>query len=452
MTLLSLDPRALVFAANVRTEVSLSREFVASVRERGVLQPVVAYPGEEGPVVEFGHRRTLAALECGLAQIPVVLVAAPEGVDRVTDQLVENDQRAGLSTAERVAGWEQLAAFGLSASAIAKRTGAKKTDVTTGLMVAGSELASKAGQRWEFLTLEHTAAIAEFDSDPEAVKAIVAAAKAGRFEHTVQRMRDERTDKETFARARAELVEAGVEVIDRDLVTWPVARLDDHGIDAAEHASCPGHAAYLGHSFGIGERVLVAVFVCRDVLAHGHVDTTQAPVGEGRRLSEEEKAARRVAVERNKQWRSATVVRRDWLRAFAARKSAPLGAERFLLTCLVTGDHPLRQAMEAGWPLLRDLLGLTAGESDRFRHGAQVAVLMETVSAASPKRALLLCAAAVLCAWEDRTGPHTWRHHGADTARYLGQMAEWGYELSEIESHAITGEEPAAAAEVSSGE
>ncbi|SDG82650.1 chromosome partitioning protein, ParB family [Pseudonocardia oroxyli] len=417
-----------------------------------MLQPVVAYPGVEGPVVEFGHRRTLAALKCGLPNIPVMLVEVPEGADRVTDQLVENDQRAGLSTAERVAGWEQLAAFGLSASAIAKRTGAKKTDVTTGLKVAGSELASRAGQRWDFLTLEHTAAIAEFDSDPEAVKAIVAAAKTGRFEHTVQRMRDERTDAEAFARARAELVEAGVEVIDRDLVTWPAARLDDHGIDAAEHVSCPGHAAYLGHNFGVGERRPVAVFVCRDVLAHGHVDATQAPVGQGRRLSEEDKAARRVVAERNKQWRSATVVRRDWLRAFAARKRAPVGAERFVLTCLVAGDHPLRQAMEAGWPLLRELLGLTSGESDRFRHGAQVGVLLEMVAAASPKRALLLCAAAVLCAWEDRTGPHTWRNQGADTARYLGQMAEWGYELSEIESYAVTGEPSAAAPEVSSGE
>ncbi|GAA4557722.1 ParB N-terminal domain-containing protein [Pseudonocardia xishanensis] len=65
MTLLHLDPHALIFAANVRTEIKLAREFVASVRERGVLQPVVAYPGEDGPVVEFGHRRTLAAWNAG---------------------------------------------------------------------------------------------------------------------------------------------------------------------------------------------------------------------------------------------------------------------------------------------------------------------------------------------------------------------------------------------------
>jgi len=42
--------------------------------------------------------------------------------------------------------------------------------------------------------LDQLAAVAEFDTDPEAVKTIVAAAKAGRFEHTVQRLRDDRTD------------------------------------------------------------------------------------------------------------------------------------------------------------------------------------------------------------------------------------------------------------------
>ncbi|GAA4557716.1 hypothetical protein [Pseudonocardia xishanensis] len=192
----------------------------------------------------------------------------------------------------------------------------------------------------------------------------------------------------------------------------------------------------------------MAVLVCRDVIAHGHVDGTQAPAGEGRRsLSEEEKAARRVVVERNKQWRSATTVRREWLRAFAACKTAPVGAERFVLTCLLAGDHPIRQALEAGWPLLRELLGFEVGPSDRFRSGgAEFSAVMEMVSAVSPRRATVLAAAAVLCAWEERTGPHTWRHQGADTARYLGQMATWGYQLSDIETYAVTGLEPEAAA------
>jgi len=60
-----VDPRALIFVANVRSEMKPSRGLIASVRERGVRVPVLAYPGEEGLVVENGHRRTLAALQCG---------------------------------------------------------------------------------------------------------------------------------------------------------------------------------------------------------------------------------------------------------------------------------------------------------------------------------------------------------------------------------------------------
>jgi ParB family chromosome partitioning protein len=100
----------------------------------------------------------------GRESVPVFVVDEPSDVDRVTDQIIENDQRAELSTAERVQGWEQLAAFGLSASLIAKRTGAKKAQVETGLRVSASELAAKAAQRWDFLDLEQVAAVAEFEA------------------------------------------------------------------------------------------------------------------------------------------------------------------------------------------------------------------------------------------------------------------------------------------------
>ncbi|GLL10651.1 hypothetical protein GCM10017577_17910 [Pseudonocardia halophobica] len=440
--LLSLHPAALSFEPNVRTDAKLSREFIASVRERGVLQPVVAYPGADGLVVQMGQRRTLAAVECGLETVPVLLVDEPKDVDRVVDQIVENDQRAELSTSDRVKGWEQLAAIGLSAAAIAKRTGAKKADVATGLKVAGSELASRAGERFDFLTLDQAAAVAEFESEPDAVKAIVAAAKTGGFEHTVQRLRDHRAEADAFAAVRAELTGARVEVIERDALEWPAARLDNHRLDPAEHVGCPGHAAYVGYGFGT-DRKAEAIFVCRDVVAHGHVEASAAPAGVKRAMTEEEKAARRVVIERNREWKSATVVRREWLRAFAARKAVPEGAERFVLACLLAGDHQIRQALEAGWPLLRELLGHEPDPTDRFRAGAgRVGQLLEILSAASPKRSTVLTVAAVLCAWEDRTGPHTWRNPSTDTARYLGQMQSWGYELSDVESLAVTGREP----------
>jgi ParB family chromosome partitioning protein len=149
-------------------------------------------------------------------------------------------------------------------------------------------------------------------------------------------------------------------------------------------------------------------------------------------MSEQDKADRKVTIERNKQWASASTVRRDWLRAFVARKSAPVGAERFFATCLFSTDHTIRQALEAGWPLLRELLdhGSTTGEV----YGAgreQLEVIIEQVAAAAPKRITMLCA------WETKTGTHTWRQQSAETARYLGQMQVWGYELADIEVHAM---------------
>jgi ParB family chromosome partitioning protein len=386
----------------VRTDTKLDSGFVTSIRERGVLEPIVCYPGEDGLVVQFGQRRCLAALQSDRDTVPVFVVAAPEDVDRVTDQIIENDQRADLSTAERVRGWEQLAAFGLSASAIAKRTGAKKSHVETGLRVAGSELATKAGERWNFLTLDQVSAVAEFDADPDAVKAIVAAAKSGQFDHTLQRLRDDRAEADAHAAVRTQLMDEGVVVIERDEVVWPVVRLDNHGIDHADHTVCPGHAAYVGYVWSDGTRAPAPIYLCRDGVAHGHVDAAaDNSVGGKMPMTEEEKAERKVTIERNKEWRSATTVRRDWLRMFVARKTAPAGSEQFIATCLLRTDHTIRQALEAGWPLLRELLGHTPNAGDMYAEGRQqLDVLVGQIATASGKRATLLTVGALLCAWE----------------------------------------------------
>ncbi|MFC4948671.1 ParB/RepB/Spo0J family partition protein [Pseudonocardia sp. GCM10023141] len=295
-----------------------------------------------GLVVQFGQRRSLAPLQAGRESVPVFVVDQLSDVDRLTDQIIENDQRVDLSTAERVKGWEQLAAFGLAASVIAKRTGAKKAQVQTGLKVSASELAAKAAQRWDFLDLEQVAAVAEFEADPAAVKAIVAAAKSGQFDHAVQRLRDDRADAAAQEAVRVQLVEAGVAVIEREEMAWPMGRLDNHHLDAVEHASCPGHAAYVSTvwSSELQGQTFAAIYVCRDVVAHGHVDPKTANADGGARtpMSEQDKADRKVVIERNKQSASATTVRRDWLRGFVARKSAPVGAERFIATVQIASS------------------------------------------------------------------------------------------------------------------
>ena len=118
-----IDPAQAVVGINVRAEARLSPGFVASIRERGVLVPVVGHRDEQGRfVVLYGQRRILAAVETGRTSVPAYVINCPEDVDRIIDQMAENDHREGINTADRIGGMKQLAAFGLTAAQIKRRT------------------------------------------------------------------------------------------------------------------------------------------------------------------------------------------------------------------------------------------------------------------------------------------------------------------------------------------
>ncbi|PPH21488.1 hypothetical protein C5C99_06095 [Rathayibacter sp. AY1C4] len=128
-TVQHIDPTTLVIEANVRPSAPLTKDFIASIRENGVITPVLARRDERGNViVRAGQRRTLAAREAGVPTIPVYVVEGDETTaDRIVQQIIENDQRAELSVADRTAAWAQLAFEGVSAAAIAKRTAPRPT-------------------------------------------------------------------------------------------------------------------------------------------------------------------------------------------------------------------------------------------------------------------------------------------------------------------------------------
>lgn len=68
--------------------------------------------------------------------------------------------------------------------------------------------------------------------------------------------------------------------------------------------------------------------------------------------------------------------------------------------------------------------GPTQKELDELLAGA------DTIS---PTRATLLTAAMLLCSWHHLADTNTWRSPTAEDRRVLGQMAAWGYELSDVE-------------------
>ena len=202
---------------NVRHDLGDLTGLVKTIRTVGVLQPFVIVPTPDGEKVLAGHRRLAAAVEAGTELVPCyVRPDLADDVAQVTAMLVENGQRRDLSVTEEAQGYQQLAAFELSATQIAKATGQKVGHIKSALAVAGSDVALAVTDRYD-LTLDQAATLAEFADDTEAVKALTVTAKRDPrgWDHEVSRLRQDRADAQAAADLAAQLTEAGVTVLDR---------------------------------------------------------------------------------------------------------------------------------------------------------------------------------------------------------------------------------------------
>ncbi len=104
-----------------------------SIRQVGVLQPIVVRPHEEGYILVAGERRWRAARAAGLFEIPAIVRAEDEG-DSLTEALIENVQREDLNPLEEAAGYRQLLEdFGMTHEQVAERVGKSRSAVSNTL-------------------------------------------------------------------------------------------------------------------------------------------------------------------------------------------------------------------------------------------------------------------------------------------------------------------------------
>ena len=105
------------------------QELAASIREHGVLQPVLVSQTLEGYELIAGERRVRAARLAGLDRIPAVIRQLADR-DRLELAIVENVQRADLDPLEEASAYRQLAEeFGLSQERIAERVGKARATI-----------------------------------------------------------------------------------------------------------------------------------------------------------------------------------------------------------------------------------------------------------------------------------------------------------------------------------
>jgi ParB family chromosome partitioning protein len=108
-------------------------DLTASIKEHGVLQPLLVRPDGDGYELIAGERRLRASTAAGLTSVPVIVINATDG-DSLELALIENLQREDLNTIEEAEGYRELAVeFNLTQEEIADRVGKARATVTNAL-------------------------------------------------------------------------------------------------------------------------------------------------------------------------------------------------------------------------------------------------------------------------------------------------------------------------------
>ena len=108
-------------------------ELVHSIREFGLLQPIVVRDTPEGFELIMGERRWRASSKAGLKHIPAI-VRETSDEDMLRDALLENIHRVQLNPLEEAAAYQQLLdEFGVTQEQLADRLGRSRPVITNAI-------------------------------------------------------------------------------------------------------------------------------------------------------------------------------------------------------------------------------------------------------------------------------------------------------------------------------
>jgi ParB family chromosome partitioning protein len=141
-------------------------ELAASMREHGVLQPLVVTRSGDGTYTLIaGERRWRAARVAGLESVPaIVKEASPR--EMLEMALVENLQRADLNPLEEAHAYRELVHdFGLRQEDVAERVGKSRTTVTNALRLLDLPLQVQESVSLGLITAGHARAILQVPTE-----------------------------------------------------------------------------------------------------------------------------------------------------------------------------------------------------------------------------------------------------------------------------------------------
>ncbi len=163
-------------------------ELADSIREHGVIQPLLVRPLETGGYqLVAGERRWRAARMVGLAEVPVVIREMSE-TEVMELALIENLQRQDLNPLEEAAGYRELmTTYGLTQDQVAKRVGKSRSAVANCLRLLHVPEEIHPYLRSGQLSAGHVKALAGMENQEEMIRLAKNAAEKGLSVRDVER-------------------------------------------------------------------------------------------------------------------------------------------------------------------------------------------------------------------------------------------------------------------------
>ncbi|HET7290586.1 MAG TPA: ParB/RepB/Spo0J family partition protein [Thermodesulfobacteriota bacterium] len=139
-------------------------ELTASIKEKGILQPIVVRQAAGGYEIIAGERRWRAAQRAGVVKVPVVVKDASD-MEALELALIENLQREDLNPIEEASGYQHLIeVYGLTHEEVSLRIGKDRSTVTNQLRLLRLSDEAKRALIEEEITAGHARALLGLES------------------------------------------------------------------------------------------------------------------------------------------------------------------------------------------------------------------------------------------------------------------------------------------------
>jgi ParB/RepB/Spo0J family partition protein len=419
-TITLIDPARLHPAPdNVRRSLGKLDDLTRSIKGVGIVEPLLVTTHESLPdgdyLIVAGHRRHAAAIAAEVEHVPVIVRALTDA-ERIASAVVENVQREALNPVEEATAFLRLCELDFTIRRLARTVGRSEKHVRSRLALL--ELPDRAHELIEAgrLTLADAEVLLSAKDRPEVIEEILgddATIHQGRIESAVRSATRRAEQAEARIALQAELVAAGIVVLDEGVTCTPLA---DLGIEEDVHRGETCHGVTIRSGYGDPQ----AIVVCTDRRRHSQRGDSEVKVDRSavRTDPEQERTReRRRVAERRATFLSGTI---------GGRLSKP-ASTAFALRVLLdrANSNDCARACRS--------LGIESG-TNQWGSSDWVAPLRAFADGSDTNllRASVAIAAAI---GEARIGAHG--GYSGSAVDLLGYLGELGYELDPFEAAEI---------------